>query len=51
MLAAKLKGVEEDVEVGFPGEEGKPLDRRAGDEVGDAWCSDGVAGSHEVWGL
>jgi hypothetical protein len=31
VLAAELKGVDEEVEVGFAGEEGKPLDYRAGD--------------------
>jgi hypothetical protein len=45
------QGGEEDVEAGLAGEEGEPWDRRAGDEVGDAWFSDGVAGSHGAWGL
>jgi hypothetical protein len=34
------------VKIGFPDEEGNPLDHRAGDEVGDAGLSDGIAGSH-----
>ncbi len=33
MLTAKLEGVEENIEIGLPGEDGEPFDRRAGDEV------------------
>ena len=51
MLAAKLEGVDEDVKIGFPGEEGNPFDHRAGDEVRSAWFSDGIAASHGAWGL
>ena len=51
MLTAKPKGADENVKIGFPGEEGNPLDHRVGDEVGDAWFSDGIAASHGAWGL
>ena len=51
MLAAKPEGVDENIKVGFPGEEGNPLDHREGDEVGNAWFSDGIAASHGTWGL
>ena len=50
MLTAILEGVEEEVEIGFTGEEGQPVDHGAGEEVRDAWFSDGIAGSHGVWG-
>jgi hypothetical protein len=40
MLTAKPEGVDKDVKIGFPGEEGNPLDYRAGDEIRDAWFSD-----------
>jgi len=40
MLTAKLEGVNENIKIGFPGEEGNPLDNRAGDEVRTAWFSD-----------
>ena len=51
MLTAKLEGVDENVKIGFPGEEGNPLDHRTGDEVRTAWFSDGVAATHGAWGL
>jgi hypothetical protein len=51
MLAAKLEGVDEDVEIGFPRENRNPLDHRAGDEVRDAGLSDRIAASHGAWGL
>jgi hypothetical protein len=51
MLAAELEGVDKDVEIGFPRENGNPLDHRAGDEVRDAGFSDGIAASHEAGGL
>ena len=38
--------VDENVEIGLPGENGEPFDHRAGDEVGDAGLSDGIAGAH-----
>ena len=46
MLTTKLEGLNEDIKIGFPGEEGNPLDHRAGDEVRTAWFSDGIAASH-----
>ena len=46
VLAAEPEGVDENVEIGLPGENGEPFDHRAGDEVGDAGLSDGIAGSH-----
>ena len=33
MLTAKLEGVNEDIKIGFPGEEGNPFYYREGDEV------------------
>jgi hypothetical protein len=51
MLTAKPEGVDENVKIGFPGEEGNPLDHREGDEVRDTWFSDGIAASHGAWGL
>jgi hypothetical protein len=33
MLTAKPEGVDKNVKIGFPGEEGNPLDHREGDEV------------------
>ena len=51
MAAAKLEGVEENVKIGFPGKNGNPFDHRAGDEVGDAGFSNGVAASHGAWVL
>jgi hypothetical protein len=39
MLAAKLEGVEKKVKIGLPGEEGNPVDHRAGDEIRDAGLS------------
>ena len=50
MLTAKPEGVDENVKIGFPGEEGNPFDDRAGDEVETAWFSDGIAASHGTWG-
>jgi len=35
MLAAKPEGVEENIKIGFPGEEGNPLDHREGDRSTD----------------
>jgi hypothetical protein len=46
MLAAELEGVDEDVKVGFPGEDGDPFDHRAGDEVGDSGLSNRISASH-----
>jgi hypothetical protein len=46
MLAAKMEGVEKKVKIWFPGEEGNPVDHRAGKEIWDAGLSDGIAGSH-----
>jgi hypothetical protein len=46
LLTAKLEGVDADVKIRFPGEKGNPFDHRAGDEVGDARFSDGIAASH-----
>jgi hypothetical protein len=48
-LAAKPEGVDEEVEVGFAGRKGNPLDYCTGDEVGAACFSDGAAGSHGAW--
>ena len=45
-IAALLEAVDKNVKIGFPGEEGNPLDHRAGDEVQTAWFSDGIAASH-----
>ncbi len=45
-LAAKPEGVEENIEIGLPGEDGEPVDHRAGDEVGAAWFSNRIAASH-----
>jgi hypothetical protein len=33
MRTAKPEGADKNVKIGFPGEEGNPLDYRAGDEV------------------
>lgn len=49
MLTAKPEGADKNVKIGLPGEEGNPFDYRAGDEVRDAWFSDGIAASHEAW--
>ncbi len=46
MPAAKLEGVQENVEIGFPGEDGKPFYHCAGDEVRGVGLFNGVAGSH-----
>ena len=46
MPAAELEGVQEDVKIWFPGEDGQPIDHGAGDEVGEVRLSDGVAASH-----
>ena len=46
VLATELEGVDEQVEIGFPGEKGEPIDHGTGDEVGVVRLSDGVAGSH-----
>lgn len=46
MLTAKLEGVEENIEIGLPGEDGEPFNHRAGDEVCPSWVSNGIAGSH-----
>ena len=46
MLPTNLEGVKENIEIGFPGEEGEPFDRCAVDEVWDAWFSDGLAAAH-----
>jgi hypothetical protein len=51
MLAAKPEGIDKKVKIGFPGEEGNPFDHRAGNEVWDAWFSDGLAASHGAWEL
>ena len=51
MLTAKLEGLNENIKIGFPGEEGNPLDHREGDEVRDARFSVGIAASHGAWGL
>jgi hypothetical protein len=50
ILAAEPEGVNDYVEIGFPGEDGNPLDHCAGNEVGDARFSDSIAASHEAWG-
>ena len=50
MLAAKPEGVDENVKVGFSGEEGNPFYHRAGNEVGDARFSNRIAASHGAWG-
>jgi hypothetical protein len=36
VLAVELESVEEQVEIGFAGEKGQPVDHGAGEEVGDA---------------
>jgi len=51
MLTAKLEGINENIKIGFPGEEGNPLDHGTGDEVRDAGFSDGIAAPHGAWGL
>ena len=51
MLAAEPKRVDQNVKIGFPGEEGNPFDDRAGEEVETAGVSDGIAASHGAWGL
>ena len=51
MLTAKPQGVDKNVKIGFPGENGNPFDHRAGDEVRAAGFFDGIAASHGAWGL
>jgi len=51
MLSAKLEGVQENIEIGFPGEEGNPLYHSAGEKVRGVRLSNGVAGSHGARGL
>lgn len=51
MLAAKLEGVQENIEIGFAGEERNPLYHGAGDEMRGVRLFNGIAGSHGVRGL
>jgi hypothetical protein len=46
MQAAKLEGAEKKVKIGLPGEEGNPVDHRAGGEIRDAGLSDGITAFH-----
>jgi hypothetical protein len=46
MLAAKVEGVKKKVKIGLSGEEGNPVDHRAGDEIRDAGLFNGITAFH-----
>jgi hypothetical protein len=51
VLAVKLEGVDEQVEIGLAGEERQPVDHGAGEEMGDACFSNGITAAHGAGGL
>ena len=48
ILTAKLKGVDENIQIGLPGEDRNPLDHCTGDEVGGLRGPNCIAASHRL---